>query len=127
MPRPPKSTYLHLVTGTRRTTRHGTEAAARAAVAKAKVFGRLRRPDDLEGHALEAWNSYIAPAWWLDRSREMLAVAAVTLWAEFRADPPKFTAALHSQLRSYLHELGLTDERFRSAPLPDDEDPHFAA
>jgi hypothetical protein len=95
-------------------------------VAKAKAFGKLKRPDYLDGYAAEAWDAYIAPAWWLDRSREMLAVAAVMLWQEFRQDPPKFTAALHSQLRSYLHELGLTDERFRSAPPPDDDDENYA-
>jgi hypothetical protein len=35
------------------------------------------------------------------------------LWAELRSDPAGFSAARHSQLRAYLAELGLTDERNR--------------
>jgi hypothetical protein len=126
MPRQPKNPYLRLIDGSHRNDRHGSAAAARAAVAKARVFGKLRRPDNLDSFALEAWNSYIVPAWWLDRSKEALAVAAVMLWQQFREDPPKFTAAMHGQLRAYWGALGLADERNRGVPPPEIDDPNYA-
>jgi len=70
-------------------------------------------PDHFEGEALAAWSRYIAPAWWLDASREPAAIVMCELWQELRNNPAGFPAAKHSQLRAYLAELGLTDERNR--------------
>jgi len=41
------------------------------------------------------------------------AIAFVRLWQRHQADPDTFAAANHQQLRSYMAELGLTDERNR--------------
>jgi hypothetical protein len=35
------------------------------------------------------------------------------LWAEFRTSPIRFPASKHGQLRAYMSELGLSDERNR--------------
>ena len=106
-PTPPA---LHLVTGTHRPDRHGPAEMAEHAQG---AFGEPVMPEHFEGHAREAWERYIAPAWWLDRSREPAAIILCELWAELRSNPGGFPAAKHSQLRAYLAELGLTDERNR--------------
>jgi hypothetical protein len=120
----PKSAHLRLIDGTHRTTRHGAATKAEATVeAAATSFGKLARPKHLKGEALQAWKSYIEPAGWLDGSRAPAAVAFCELWQEFRFAPKSFPASKHGQMRAYMSELGLTDERNRifSDERPKDE------
>lgn len=110
----PKAAHLRLVDGTHRKNRHGDAAAARESVEKAvSSFGKLTRPSHLKSHALSAWKKYIEPADWLDASREPAALAFCELWQEFRFAPVSFPASKHGQMRAYMSELGLTDERNR--------------
>jgi hypothetical protein len=110
----PKAAHLRLVDGTHRKNRHGDEGAAKEAVEKSITnFGRLASPKGMRGPALAAWKKYIVPADWLDASREPAAIAFCELWQEFRYGPTSFPAAKHGQLRAYMSELGLTDERNR--------------
>jgi hypothetical protein len=110
----PKSAHLRLVDGTHRKTRHGDATEAREAVERAETsFGKLARPSHLKSHALAAWKKYIEPADWLDASREPAAIAFCELWQEFRFAPVSFPASKHGQMRAYMSELGLTDERNR--------------
>lgn len=110
----PKAAHLRIVDGTHRNTRHGDVDGAREAVEKAAAdFGRLTRPKHLKSYALDAWKRYIEPAAWLDASREPAAIAFCELWQEFRFAPVSFPASKHGQLRAYMSELGLTDERNR--------------
>ncbi len=110
----PKPAHLRLVDGTRNVTRHGTEDDLRKTVEQANVaFGPLKRPKHLKSHALDAWKRYIEPASWLDGSREAAAIAFCELWQEFRFAPVSFPASKHGQMRAYMSELGLTDERNR--------------
>lgn len=121
----PKPAHLRLIDGTHRTTRHGDSAAVREKVEKSvATFGKLDRPKYLKGEALAAWKRYIEPAAWLDGSREPIAVAFCELWQEFRDGPRVFPATKHAQLRHYLAELGLTDERNRG-DLPEETDEFF--
>lgn len=85
------------------------------------------RPKFLKGPALEAWKRWIAPASWLDASREASAVAFCELWQEFRHGPTSFPAAKHGQMRAYMSELGLTDERNRviDESKTKEKDEHF--
>jgi hypothetical protein len=111
----PKPAHLRLVDGTHRTTRHGDEGKVKEAVENAvAAFGKLTRPKHLKGEASVAWKRYIEPASWLDASREPAAIAFCELWSEFRFNPTGFPASKHGQLRAYMSELGLTDERNRS-------------
>jgi hypothetical protein len=111
----PKPTRLRLVTGTNNVTRHGSETEARAAAEAAEArFGKLTMPSYLKGQAAWAWKRYIAPASWLDASREAAAIAFCELWSEFRYAPKMFPASKHGQMRAYMSELGLTDERNRA-------------
>ena len=122
----PKPAHLRLVDGTHRTTRHGKADAARKAVeSSANVFGTLTRPKHLKGESLSAWKRYIEPAAWLDASREPAAIAFCELWSEFRFNPTGFPASKHGQLRHYMAELGLTDERNRAAVDDGEEDEFF--
>lgn len=68
---------------------------------------------------------YIEPAAWLDASREPAAIAFCELWQEFRFCPTGFPAAKHGQLRAYMSELGLTDERNRLKDDDKDKDEFF--
>lgn len=116
----PKPAHLRIVDGTNNVTRHGPEAKARKQVeAAVTAFGKLARSKHLKGEALTAWKRYIEPAAWLDASREPAAIAFCELWQEFRFCPTGFPAAKHGQMRAYMSELGLTDERNRGG---DDED-----
>lgn len=110
----PKAARLRLVDGTHRTTRHGDEAAAKAAIAADK-FGKPNMPQGMKGEAAKAWKRYIVPAFWLDAGREAAAIAFCELWQEFRFCPTGFPASKHGQMRAYMSELGLTDERNRKA------------
>lgn len=122
----PKAAHLRLIDGTHRKTRHGDEAEARKAVEQSiETFGALARPKHLKGEALAAWKRYIAPAFWLDASREPAAIAFCELWAEFRFNPTGFPASKHGQLRAYMSELGLTDERNRVEKETDSRDEFF--
>ncbi|QUT07932.1 hypothetical protein KFK14_11385 [Sphingobium phenoxybenzoativorans] len=110
----PKPVKLRLVDGTHNVTRHGKMAKSQEiAESAATSFGKLEKPAYLRGNAATAWKSYISPAGWLDASKEPAAIAFCELWAEFRASPIKFPASKHGQLRAYMAELGLTDERNR--------------
>lgn len=110
----PKSTVLRLVDGTHRATRHGDAAKVReAAENDISNFGRLVKPTHLKGHAADCWKRLIDPAGWLDASRLISAVALCELWQEFRLAPTAFPASKHGQMRAYMSELGLTDERNR--------------
>lgn len=111
----PKPTHLRIVDGTTNVTRHGSEADQRKAVEKsATIFGKLTKPKGLKSHAAAAWRKYIEPADWLDASREPAAIAFCELWQEFMFAPTAFPAAKHGQMRAYMSELGLTDERNRA-------------
>ena len=125
----PKPSLLRLVDGTRNATRHGSEEELRKkAEASIQAFGKLIRPKHLKGEASAAWKRYIEPASWLDASREPAAIAFCELWSEFRFSPTGFAAAKHGQLRAYMNELGLTDERNRGDDgKQSDEDDTFDA
>lgn len=122
----PKPAHLRLIDGTRNVTRHGTEKEIREAVeASVQSFGKLTRPKHLKGEGLAAWKRYIEPASWLDASREPAAIAFCELWHEFRFNPTGFPASKHGQMRAYMSELGLTDERNRGDTERDDKDEFF--
>lgn len=124
----PKPAHLRIVDGTHRSTRHGDPKAAVAAVEQAtQAFGKPVRPKGMKGEALAAWKRYIDPATWLDASREAAAIAFCELWQEFRFAPKSFPAAKHGQLRAYMSELGLTDERNRAGDDKDKPDEFFDA
>jgi phage terminase small subunit len=121
----PKPVNLRLVDGTHRTTRHGkAETARKDAETVAAVFGKLTMPAGLKGEAAKAWKRYIVPAAWLDGAKEPAAIAFCELWSQFMESPSHFVAAKHGQLRAYMSELGLTDERNRGGS-DDDHDPLF--
>jgi hypothetical protein len=124
----PKAAHLRLVDGTHRKNRHGdTKAAEEAVEQSAASFGKLTKPKDMKHHAAAAWKKYIEPAGWLDASREPAAIAFCELWQEFKFGPTAFPAAKHGQLRAYMSELGLTDERNRVLDEGKDKqkDEHF--
>lgn len=110
----PKPAHLRLIDGTHRAARHGDEAKTKKVLAGvATHFGKLACPKFLKGEALAAWKKWIIPAFWLDGSKEAAAIAFCELWAEFRFGPTSFPASKHGQMRAYMSELGLTDERNR--------------
>ena len=110
----PKPIHLRIIDGTNNVTRHGSEGDAREKIeASTKLFGRPTKPKDMKGAAAAAWKRYIEPAAWLDASREAAAIAFCELWQEFRFAPTSFPASKHGQMRAYMSELGLTDERNR--------------
>lgn len=122
----PKAARLRLVDGTHRPTRHGNNDIVRHQADRADVaFGKLVRPKNLKGEALGAWKRYIEPAYWLDGAREPIAIAFCELWQEFRDGPRAFPATKHAQLRHYLAELGLTDERNRGDANEPERDEFF--
>jgi len=113
----PKAAHLRLVDGTHRTARHGNAAEAREKVQQVRgAFGPMTKPKGLKNRAGKAWDSYIMPAFWLDRPREPAAIAFCELWSEFTGSPSSFPASKHGQMRAYMSELGLTDDRNRAAP-----------
>lgn len=110
----PKPAHLRLVDATHRTARHGDAKKTKAEVETvAKKFGALEMPRTLKGEAAKAWKRYIAPAAWLDGAKEPAAIAFCELWSQFMESPSHFVAAKHGQMRAYMSELGLTDERNR--------------
>lgn len=109
----PKLAHLHLIDGTGNVTRHGSEDKMREKAESSAHFGKPVKPKQLKGDAAAAWKRYIEPASWLDASREPAAIAFCELWQEFRRGPTNFPASKHGQMRAYLSELGLTDERNR--------------
>ena len=122
----PKPVALRLVDGTSNVTRHGPDEAARAKAEKAeRAFGSPIKPKHFKGDAQAAWKRYIEPASWLDASREPAAIAFCELWQEFRFCPTGFPASKHGQLRAYMSELGLTDERNRTADDDKGKDEFF--
>jgi phage terminase small subunit len=122
-PKPPR---LRIVDGTVNVTRHGSEADLRKkADVSLAAFGRLTQPKHLKGEAGQAWKRYITPAAWLDGSKEPAAIAFCELWQEFREAPQRFVAAKHGQMRAYMSELGLTDERNRGDDGKEDEPDEF--
>jgi hypothetical protein len=127
--RKPKASHLRLIQGTHRDDRHGIESEVReAVVASATSFGPLVQPPYFKRFAREAWKQFIEPATWLDASREGSAIAFCELWQEFRSAPTIFPAARHTQLRGYMSDLGLTDQRKRpiaSTKTEKEKDEHF--
>lgn len=121
----PTPVQLRIVDGSHRTTRHGDIGAAREAAAAAATIGPLECPKQLTGAAKAAWDRYIAPAWWLDRSKEPAAIAFCQLWKKFRKDADAFPASNHGQMRAYMSELGLTDERNRMVNAKDTDKDEF--
>ena len=122
----PKPAHLRVIDGTHRNTRHGDAGKVREETEKASsVFGKPKLPTSLKGTARKAWDRYIAPAGWLDAAREPAAIAFCNLWAEFEDSPRAFPASRHGQLRAYMSELGLTDERNRGKKDDDDEGDEF--
>jgi hypothetical protein len=122
----PKPARLRLVDGTHNVTRHGDAGDAdRKASAAEAGFGKLAKPSYLKGQAAWAWKRYIEPAGWLDVSREAAAIAFCELWQEFREAPIRFPSSKHGQMRAYLAELGLTDERNRGDGEGKDEKDEF--
>lgn len=122
----PKPVALRLVDGTSNVTRHGSDEAARAKAEKSEqAFGSPIKPKYFKGDALAAWKRYIEPASWLDASREPAAIAFCELWQEFRFCPTGFPASKHGQLRAYMSELGLTDERNRTTDDDKGKDEFF--
>lgn len=122
----PKAAHLRIVDGTHRATRHGDAAKAKEIIeATADKFGKLTRPSYLKGEAATAWKRYIDPAGWLDASREAAAIAFCELWKEFRFNPAGFPASKHGQMRAYMSELGLTDERNRGDQDGGEEEDEF--
>jgi len=122
----PKPAHLRLVDGTHRKTRHGDSEKVREKTERVlTTFGKLERPKFLKGHALTAWKEFIEPASWLDGSRKPAAIAFCSLWQEFRDAPRGFAASRHSQMRAYMAELGLTDERNRNDDPDEDKDEFF--
>lgn len=110
----PKPARLRLVDGTNNVTRHGAEGDVRKSVeATESLFGKPIMPTGMKGEAAKAWKRYIVPAAWIDATREAAAIAFCELWQEFRFNPLGFPAAKHGQMRAYMSELGLTDERNR--------------
>ena len=123
----PKSAHLRIVDGTHRPTRHGNLEDAKENVAQAQhAFGGLTKPKHLKGEAAQAWKKYIEPASWLDASREPAAIAFCELWQEFRDGPKAFPSSKHGQMRAYMSELGLTDERNRILNDEPEDDDGFA-
>lgn len=122
----PKPAHLRLVDGTNNVTRHGSERDLRKTVEETvQKFGKLLRPKHLKGDGLVAWKRYIEPADWLDGSKEPAAIAFCELWQEFRFAPTSFPASKHGQMRAYMSELGLTDERNRVAQDKPNKDEFF--
>lgn len=123
----PKAALLRLVDGTHRPTRHGDAGEAeQGADQSQKAFGSLAKPKHLKGEAAQAWKRYIEPASWLDASREPAAIAFCELWQEFRDGPKAFPSSKHGQMRAYMSELGLTDERNRILNDEPEDDDGFA-
>jgi len=121
--RRPKIAKLRLVEGTRDATRHPSEQELIEQAKRAKeAFRKPVKPDHLTGEAEWAWNRYIVPCWWLDGSREAVAIGFCELWKEFRRSPVEFSSPRHGQLRAYMQELGLTDERNRIVHGENQED-----
>lgn len=85
----------------------------------------MERSSYLKGFAKEAWARYISPATWLDASREPAAIAFCLLWSEMRSAPAQFPAAKHTQLRGFMADLGLTDQRRRPAATDPERDEFF--
>jgi phage terminase small subunit len=121
----PKPAHLRIVDGTRNVTRHGTEDDLRRIAEGGKAFGKPVKPKHLKGEAAAAWKRYIEPAAWLDAAREPAAIAFCELWQEFRFAPTSFPASKHGQMRAYMSELGLTDERNRILDDSSDKDEFF--
>lgn len=122
----PKAPVLRLVSGTHRKARHGDpEKAREQAESAAQAFGPLICPAHLKGTAAKAWNQWISPAHWLDNSKAAAAIAFCELWKEFRENPRGFQASKHGQMRAYMSELGLTDERNRIKSEKQEKDEFF--
>lgn len=122
----PKPGHLRIIDGTHRPARHGDEAKAKAASEVAgDAFGKPCMPKELKAEGKKAWKRYIEPAAWLDSSREAAAIAFCELWQEFRFAPTSFPASKHGQMRAYMSELGLTDERNRTDVPEENKDEFF--
>ena len=108
-----------MIDGSLRPARHGDPTKVKQqAAAAVKQFGPLEKPKRLKGDAKITWERWIEPAIWLDGSRGAAAEAFCMLWAEFMEAPRVFPAAKHAQLRGFMTDLGITDERKRGEIEP---------
>ncbi|BBC00202.1 hypothetical protein [Bradyrhizobium elkanii] len=89
------------------------------------LFGAPKMPGYFKTHARAAWKQYIVPAHWLDASREPAAIAFCELFQEMRLAPSRFQASKHTQLRGYMADLGLTDQRRRPVVPGPERDEFF--
>ena len=109
----PTPTLIRLINGNHNTTRHGTVEELQARIAAADDFGPLVPPAGLSERAVLCWEEMIRPARWLDGSKMIAAAALCELYAEWQKGPHGFPGSKHAQMRAYMAELGLTDERKR--------------
>jgi hypothetical protein len=105
----PKPTHLRIVDGTHRTP----------------AFGKLTQPKHLKGDAARGLEALHCAGLLAGRIARAAAIAFCELWQEFRFCPTGFAAAKHGQLRAYMSELGLTDERNRGGDDDKDKDEFF--
>lgn len=109
--RKPKNPNLRAIDGSHRTTRHGDLEEVKEHMAK---IPPLEMPKSLKGSARKAWKEHIEPAFWLDQTKLAAAVAFCELYGEFMDHPRAFATSKHGQMRGYMLDLGLTDERNRN-------------
>jgi len=110
----PNPTVLRLLNSTHRRNRHGDPDEARDKIeAETQDFGPLIRPKGLSREAIACWKDMIEPARWLDGSKRVAAQAFCELYAEWVLGPHHFPGAKHAQMRAYMADLGLADERNR--------------
>lgn len=121
----PKPGALRVVDGTHRADRHGKlpDDAPIASGGAEQKGSPLVCPRFLKGEGKKAWDRWVKPFFWITSEREPAAIAFCELWSEFRRSPENFNAARHGQLRAYMQELGLTDERNRKADDGKGKDP----
>jgi hypothetical protein len=117
---------LRIVNGTHRRDKHGDIDQAKADIKSSEEsFGPLIKPKTLTPDVAACWKRMIAPARWLDGSKEAAAQAFCELYAEFLRGPQNFAAAKHGQMRAYMAELGLTDHRNRGVVEKKQKDEFF--
>lgn len=122
--RKPKAPALHLVEGTRNTTKHGSEDKVRDAAASSELTP-LVKPENLLAKIDDIWDQHISPCTWLDAHMEPSAFAWCCLYEEFTDSPRHMVAGRIAQMRALASELGLTDPRQRGTAVgkPEKEDP----
>jgi hypothetical protein len=118
----PKPAQLRLVDGSHRNTRHGKKEKIEE---KIVLVGKPEMPEDFCPLEAKTWDRYIACCPWLDKYKEAAAIKFCQLWVVSEERGPLFSPAQHGQLRAYMAELGLTDERNRKMPDAQKNDEFF--